>query len=326
MKTWLSIFNLMGVGALLIIISTFYIQLDTGEKEYDTYRLNQAIEYAGEMAFCDTLSYGSNNITYLTMEHISLNPEKCLTTFEDMIALNYGMSPGKETREYIESCIPSALLAGYDGYYITLLSGNDLWESFFHWSPKLPYVVDNGVSCISVCLGSENWIKVKAENGAIRITRGKSFADMEVSGILSKKVVKRAINTTLTDALSRNIDYVSKNRGIADYNIYLPAAQTGNGLNDIQSPSLIILLQNADFSGQAQVTQAVISGMKAVRKIRIVGYLDETGQKKYCYESQIPGVDMTEIAVEYFNSTEKAATAGYQPDYRYLFQKIQSEL
>jgi hypothetical protein len=346
LKNWLMVFNFVALGCILVMLTTYYIQLDTMTTEYDTDRLSKTIEYAGDMAFNYALASVNNELAYEDMNQITLSPERCLPSFEEMMCLNYDMSICEDNLKYIEDSITTALLATNDGYYITLMSevngtGEAHSNTFeFNWSPKLPYTIktydddNNLASEIAVFLGSERWIKVNANT--MGITTGKTYADLgsiktipSEGGVaspslsLNKETVARAINTRITNAITQNIDAISELRSDKDYSLYIPSEQTSSGLNKISSPSLIIIMKNVDFSGQAKVRNAQISGLKVVKKVRVIGYLDKTNKKKYCYESQI--MDSTAvklIANAYFDSVEKAAAAGFSPDYNYIFNKI----
>lgn len=314
----------------MVMMSIFYIQTDTMIKEYDTHRLNIAINYSAEAAFMETLGVGDVNLSYTNMSDVILDPTYCLEIFESMMCLNYGMSDSPENRFYIENCIPTAVLACNDGYYITILSdvsSNDAidgQEVGFKWSVKLPYTIECPNGEIAVNLNSEDWVKATQEaNGSLTLLYGNSYADNAVSGLLSKSAVKRSINSTLTNAIARNIDLVSKIRGDVSYDIYLPATQTAAGLNDVSSPSLLILIQGADFSGQAKVDEAVIAGLKTVKEVSLIGFTDHDGKKRYCYESQLPS-NLLGNVITFFNTTEEAAVAGYVPSYEYMQKKIEN--
>lgn len=304
--------------------------METMQIEYDTSRLNQAISYAGEAAFMDTIKAGNLEIEYTDMQNVVLNPANCLDVFEEMICLNYGMSTSLENKQYVENCIPSALLACNDGYYITLLSEVDTsadsvigQEYGFKWSPKLPYTIKHDDSEISVSLSSENWIKATNQGDTLRLEYGYDYSDAEVRGIVTRSIVQRIVNTTLTNALARNIDLVSRLRGDANYEIYLPASKTHSGINDISNPSLIILMQGADFSGHAKVEEAVISGLKTTRKVYVIGFVDTDGMRRYCYEGQLPEL-LKDNAERFFINVEEAARSGYSPSYEYITNKIGS--
>lgn len=328
LRTWFGIFNIIALGLLSLMMGIFYTQTETMKKEYDTHRLNYALTYSAEAAFMETLNVGDVNLSYTNMSDVELDPTYCLDIFEAMMCLNYGMSDNEENRLYIESCIPTAVLACNDGYYITLLTDVNQYdegtqkEEGFKWSPKLPYTVECPNGEISVRLNSQQWIKVTSNsNDTLSLLYGNSYADDAVSGLLSKEIVSRSINSTLTNAIARNIDYVGSLRGGVNYSIYLPARQTQGGINEIMGPSLLILLQGADFSGEARVEEAIIAGLKTIKKVRTIGFVDYDGLKRYCYETQLPD-DLLNSAVSFFNSTEEAAKAGYAPSYQYLQKKI----
>jgi hypothetical protein len=346
LKNWLMLFNFIALCCLIIMVTTFHIQLETAATEYDTDRLSKAIEYSGEMAFHYSLASVNNELTYQDMNQATLNPSMCLPAFEEMMCLNYDMSLYDDNLKYIEDSIATALLATNDGYYITLMSEvNETGELHsntfeFNWSPKLPYVIktyddkDRLASEIAVCLGSEKWIKVNANT--LAVTSGNFYADIgsiktnpKEDGVasqsmsLNSETVSRAINTRITNAITHNIDAIAGLRSDKDYSLYIPSAQTSSGLNKIDSPSLILIMKDVDFSGKAKVRNAQISGLKIIKKVRIIGYLDRTNKKKYCYESQIADSSAVQLnAKACFNSVEEAAMAGYIPDYNYIFNKI----
>lgn len=342
------IFNFIGLCCLLIMLTTFYIQLETSITEYDTDRLSKAIEYSGEMAFHYSLASVNNELSYQDMNQTTLSPNLCLPAFEEMMCLNYDISIYDENLKYVEDSIATALLATNDGYYITLMSEvNETGEAHsntyeFNWSPKLPYTIktydnnDNVSSEIAVRLGSEKWIRVDANT--LDITSGTSYADIgniktspNEEGIVQKNIslnsetVARAISTRITNAITQNIDSIGSLRSDKDYTLYIPSEQTSSGLNKIDSPSLILIMKDVDYSGQAKVRNAQISGLKVIKKVRIIGYMDDANQKKYCYESQIVDNFLVKLkAIAYFDSVEEAALAGFSPDYRYIFNKIET--
>lgn len=346
MKNWLMIFNFIALGCLAVMLSTFYIQLETAATEYDTDRLSKAIEYSGDMAFNYSLASVNDELTYQDMNQVTLSPNMCLPAFEEMMCLNYDMAIYTDNLKYIEDSIATALLATNDGYYITLMSEvNETVEAHsntfeFNWSPKLPYTIktyddsNKPASEIAVCLGSEKWIRVNINT--LAVTNGVSYADIgsiktspdegsvkSPSMSLNSETVSRAINTRITNAITQNIDAIADLRSDKDYSLYIPSEQTSSGLNKISSPSLILVMKDVDFSGQAKVRNAQISGLKVVKKVRVIGYLNDAGQRKYCYESQITDSNKVNLSAHaYFNSVEEAALAGFTPDYNFIFNKI----
>ncbi|BCJ93096.1 hypothetical protein acsn021_06650 [Anaerocolumna cellulosilytica] len=307
------------------MLSTYYIQMDSVQKEYDTARLNQCLKYSTEAAFLSVFSRDNLSIKYQEMNDLKLEPGSSLDTFKDMICLNYGMAVNEENREYIENCISVAMLASSDGYYVTELteinSTNGLNGDVYGlvWSSKLPYTLDIEIGIVGLNLVNEKWSKVTKSGSSIVVKEGDRYTDLEVSAYINHNIKKRRINSLLTDALTFQVNAASELRGEVDYNFYLPPVQTFSGINDISNTSLIILLGNADFSGRAVSNNVTIAGLSAIRKIRVICY-EEDGRKYYCYETQIPQ-DSFGLIKMYYDTAMEAAKAGYAPDYRYIFNK-----
>jgi hypothetical protein len=325
MKTWYNVFNFLGVAAILIMLSTYYIQMDSVRTEYDTARLNQSLEYSAEAAFLSVFSRDNLSIKYQEMNDLKLEPGSSLEVFKDMICLNYGMAVNEENREYIENCISVALLACSDGYYVTELTEVDSTSGLagdvygLIWSPKIPYTLDIEGGIVGLNLVNEKWTKVKKSDGSVVVKEGDKYSDGEINSYINPKLKKRRINSLLTDALTFHVNSASELRGEVDYNFYLPPVQTFSGINDINNTSIIILLGNSDFSGRALRNTVTISGLSAIRKIRVICY-EEGGRKYYCYETQIPQ-DSYGLIEMYYDTAMEAAKAGYAPDYRYIFNK-----
>ena len=64
------IFNFIALGCLVVMLTTFHIQLETFNTEYDTDRLSKTIEYAGDMAFNYSLSSINKELKYEDMNQI----------------------------------------------------------------------------------------------------------------------------------------------------------------------------------------------------------------------------------------------------------------
>lgn len=214
----------------------------------------------------------------------------------------------------------------------------------FKWSMKLPYIYyqrDNTeitnpdaltdtqpVDMYAVTLDGRNCVKLT------RVRNGNTFEYRDLKyefPITNKDTITKAVNARLTDALAKNVQEVGQERGGVDYNVYLPVGQTKTGINQINGQSLIILLQGADFTGDANVTEATISGLKIVRKRPVVGfkisrYNSLTGTwssytKEYAFGDQMPTSTGSKIKIQdkiLFKSTGEAAKAGYNPCLNYI--------
>lgn len=332
MAKWFNILNYVAVMFLLLMLGIFYRQNEVNRVEYDTERLSYAIESAAEAAFIFAMGSGDLGVSYLDVDSVSLTPSFSLDVFEEMIALNYGMSICAETKAYIEEFIPGAILACNDGYYVTRLGSLDgdveaaaPGQLGLYWSVKNPYIIETKTAAeetaISVRINSEDWIKSSYKDGVYSLTYGDSYADEELGGTLTHENVQRCINSTLSNAFAYCIDKTADMRGKPRYNVYLPPLTTATGINNIAGPSFIIVLQGADFTGEAKVQEAVISGFKTTKKVYLVGFIDEDGMKRYCYEGQLPE-EMEAAATGFFYTPEEAAQAGYLPSYQYLQRPI----
>lgn len=334
MKVWSAIFNFIAVWVIVIMLGVFYNHIDVIQTDYDTAVLRQVIEYAGEAAFnTAVVQNGDIDMDYTKLGNVSLNPSESLKVFEDIVCLSYGMSISDENRAHIESYIPSAIMCAYDGYYITQLMDDNIAE--LQWSVKIPYTMQaskivGGLKrdyTVALRIDSEGIIVIDNNTPNGLVERYKEYGlGIEGAGfansVLNKDIVRAKINTTITDALSYSIAKVSEYRGGKNYRVYLPADTTFSGINTINGPSLIILLNGGDFAGKAKVSEAAISGFKVIARNWVVGFTDHTGKKWYCYESQLTEglVNSGGIVVndKPFSTVGEAAEKGYYPHYEYI--------
>ena len=334
MKTWSAIFNFFAIWILILMMGVFYHHIDAIQTDYDTAVLRQVIEFAGEAAFNSAIvESGDIDMDYTNLGNVSLNPSESLKIFEDIVCLSYGMSINDENRVHIESYIPSAIMCTYDGYYITQLMEDNMAE--LKWSIKIPYTIDvkdaaekdytvalrmDNEDCFVLANDTSNGL-VSSYTSYNNDDGGAGFQDR----VLNKNIANAKINSTITDALSYSISQISECRGGKNYNyrVYLPADTTFTGINSVNGPSLIILLSGGDFAGKASVSEAAISGLKAVARSWVVGYKDNiTGQRLYCYDGQLSNEAISSGTITVndkpFSTVQDAAKAGYYPDYSRL--------
>lgn len=176
MRLFSSIFTLVGVAIILIQMIIFNNHYDIIKRDYDSAVLAQAIEYASEAAFAQSLQTGHIGGDYTDMDDIVCDPTNTLETFNTIMCLCYDMTLTEENKNLIENSIDTAILVNNDGYYITWLSeiknsinldGVDLvgkskneikniknkvnhdYSTYeYRWSPKLPFsyeINENGI-------------------------------------------------------------------------------------------------------------------------------------------------------------------------------------
>lgn len=177
MRYFSSVFTLVGIAILLLEIIIFNNHYDIIKRDYDSAVLAEAIEYASEAAFSQSLQTGHIGGDYTDMNDIVCDPTNTLETFNTIMCLCYDMALTEENKNLIENSIDTAVLVNNDGYYITWLSeivhsvdleGVDLTtkskneiktikDNIIHdystyeyrWSPKLPFSYDIKVGGIN---------------------------------------------------------------------------------------------------------------------------------------------------------------------------------
>lgn len=328
MKTWFNLFNLLALFVLLFVMDGLYRKIDLYENEYNEQRLIRAVEYASEKAFYDSIGTKSNQTDYINDIQVVTDPGKTLESFDVMMELNYGLSVSDASDISIEDSIVGMSLITNDGYYIARLQKTEDDTLRLYWSPKYPYSfekTEGGTTyTYGVTLADELWYKVWHTGKTLRFAKGYHYADSEAAGALNDEVRRQAVSRSLTDAMALSMEENSLSRDDSAYSIYIPSEQTLNGINDIYTPSFLVVIGNAPYAGCDDTLDAAITGLKVIRKIRTIGYQDEHGKYKYCYETQ-QASERYEI-LEYFNSPEDAARAGYTADYRYIFNRISYDL
>lgn len=324
MKTWFNLFNLLALFTLFFVSDSLYRKLDLYEREYNAKRLICAVEYAAEKAFYDSIGTRSNQTDYISPIQVVVDPGKTLESFDVMMELNYGLSQSEASDVCIEDSIAGMSLITNDGYYLARLqkTGEDAMR--LYWSPKYPYSYEKEeggvVYTYGVTLADERWYRVWNKGGALRFAKGDSYGDAGAAGVLSDSLRRQIISRTLTDAVALSMEENVRSGQEIGYSLYIPSRQTLSGINAVSSPSFLVVMNSAPYAGCDETLDAAITGLKVIRKVRTVGYVDESGERKYCYETQQAG-ETCDIA-EYFSSPEAAAKAGYTADYRFIFNKI----
>ena len=325
MKTWLNLANIIALLCLLFFIDSGHKEVNLYRNVYNEMRLSKATEYATDAAFFESVNAKDQNLDYIEMHatnmvNAEVNPSKTLETFDIVMAMNYDMGLEQKSYEAIEDSIGAAILVGKDGYYNLTETKTGENETGLRWSPKLPYTIEaydgagKKVATFAVTLNTQEYISIDS-NGKVKT--GKNYAE---DGILTEEMKKTAISQTLTDAIALAMDNNSTYSGETEKSIYIPATQTFNGINDITTPTLLVLIRDADYAGVKGAQKAAFTGIKTIRQIRVITYYDNDGILKYCYEFQGAGDDK-EI-VNYYDTVESAAEAGALPDYKYLFNEI----
>ena len=293
-----------------------FLALEIYQEEYNESRLAYATEFAADAAFDSALEGVNIGIDYTDLSNIFINNKDVISVFDTVMEFNYNMAVNDTSDVIIEDSISTMALATNDGYYITNLTKVDTGQYRLKWSPKLPYAYTKGSKTYSVNLNSQKWRMVDTNNYK-GVISGSKYSDIALNGALSTTIRKETVSTALTDAITQSTDNNNFARHGENFISYIPSIQTRSGINAVYSPTLIVIIHDASYSGVSNTENVTVAGIRAQSAVYVIGYTDATGKKKYSYEWQGAGEVYT--VEKLFYSIEEAAKAGYKPDYNYLF-------
>lgn len=306
---------------------------DHHEKQFEELRLRYALDYSAEAAFRMSIESGSIDTEYEDMGGIHLNPGSTLHVFKYLMCLNYNMAPSDENFAMLDRYVAFATLVTGDGYYMAELQevdniddGIDGGEYELKWGLKKPYTMKSGNKLVSLNLFNETWKSAEElPGGGVKIASGGTYKEAILNeGLsLSKTTTKRVINQCLTDAINlsikrRNEIYTSVKGG--NHFVYLPTAQTQSGVNTIERPTFIVMLQGVDFAGGFELSAKSVAGFTTTPRKKVLGFVED-GVKYYCYESQIPE-HLLDSVDDFYSTVDEAASLGYRPHLAYLRKPV----
>lgn len=370
MKYFTAVFNMVAVGILLIMFSIFDNHIQIAKRDFDSARLQTAIDNAGRAAFDASLRNGNIGGTWEDLDQIALDPTNTLDAFAGVMCASYNMAVTEANKAIVIDSIDTAVLCNNDGYYITVPSkvknpntdNNRLLGSIdfeLKWSMKLPYTyqIPGTKEFVGFNLQNSNLRIYNADGGRVGFTKGvvesttvdnittdkfgvvHHYSTTEKEGTywkldgsnysksdLNDAIKLRAINNRVADAMNYSIAQAAKMRAKGlDFNVYIPPASvTDSGINSIKGTSFLVVLSGAEYAGKANLKDATMNGMRAVSKAYIIGFRDIDGEKRYCYEGQLPPAirDDADSVLDKFINVREAARAGYKPAYDYLVMPL----
>lgn len=329
MKVWAAVLNIVAVLFLCLFMSDFRSLLEINERDFDQARLNLAVEYATEAMFQKTLEIEDIDTDYSDLSVVHINSSDSLDIFESLMCLNYNMSPSETNMALIEDSIAASVLSSNDGFYITQLSDVDNnpndevdgGEKELKWSVKIPYIFEKDGDKYMVNISEEKWAKVEVDRAGITITL--PTEDKYPDGITKQEAIASA-NAQINKAIIKEIKDRNTNQEGFKHKVYLPYETTKYGVNPVKGPGVLMFIQNAKYASTESMDAVSVSGFKVIEKATVVGFTDELGNKYYCYDTQMDPIDIgvKYDIVNYFQSLEAAAEAGYMPHYDLLSKKI----
>lgn len=340
MRTWLNVANMLALVCLAILLVLNCKNIEIYEQQFSESRLIAAAEYAAEAAFIESVAISENLTTYESVG-VTLLTKNTLQTFDDMMAISFDMAKGEASEIAIEDSISIMCLVGNDGYYITDITETNPGEHRLVWSPKLPYSTEltrtNGETkeTLGVTLSDEKWFLVTGYGNML--TSGYQYDEVLKKNIswinpgdpdgesitLTREFADSIVSSELTNAIAYRLsnNKFATRPDNSEYSMYIPAINTYTGINKINSPSLLVIINNARYSGYKGYC-STMQGFKVAWKPKVIGFTIGSGERRYCYEGQTAYVKDVITNTALYTSIEEAARAGYKPDLYALMQPV----
>lgn len=332
MKNWNEIINIISILIIAFMFMIIIVQGKSWQRDLAQQKLNIVCENATRSAFETILNAGDLDISYLDMGQVRINPTKSLSKFAEVVCLNYDMAITQANIDHVLSFVPCAVLVCNDGYYVTelgeIMSSSDSQKGEYKlkWSIKKPFMYKaSNNKAIALNLYDQTWKMITINNdNTIKCDYGNSFLDVNVAhyGITKDKILE-----LVNDKISNEMLYaLNKTNDKADKQILmqLPIVNGSNGINRINRPTFLVVMQGVDFAGKDKLSNATLSGYKTIRKRVVLGFRDLDGNKRYCYEYQIPEELIFNIE-DYFDTTYQAAKAGYEPSFDLMEKSVRDD-
>lgn len=329
MKMWGPIATLLSLLVCSYLI-VFVYKIDAEvERQFNEQRLRYAVDYATEAGFRAAMSSDDLGIDYTDMTDVKVSPTNALRTFESLICLSYDMPISDENLAYIESFIPTAIMACSDGYYVAKTTESDvdvndgyLGGNFgLKWGMKIPYSIKRAdKDYVAFSMSGLPLYRVRESgDGLIVETLDPSDPD-NLSPLFDESMLSERLNKEVNLAVRLRNEQFSAKDGNLDL-FFVPSDFSTVANNAIKSPSFVAMLQNVDFAGSQKLSLISVGGVKVIKKNLVVGfrldYFDEqyglrSGVYYYCYSSKLPD-KLSKYATMYFSSMSEAAKLGYIP-------------
>lgn len=342
MKVWNTLFDIITLFILMVFLLAIIKTAETNERQFEEMHLSYAVDFSTKAAFRISISTNTIGTDYSNggLEEVIVSPESVLTSFEQLMCFNFGLSDGEENRQHVRECVAGGLLMSHDGYYVlepyeydhskddSLLFG----DYALLWGLKRPYLVQADDGLYSCSLVNEKWTRYPTgtnEVGLYELEVGNEYAGTA----LTESLVRLSIGTQLTEDLNRSVqlrNLVSAKNNVGSF--FLPGEATVAAVNNIKSPSLVILFQDdAYLTGYNELAVVSVGGARVKVRVQVLGFTraNDNGPGEpeiyyYCYAGQQLGYEAAYglVPTRLFESVHEAAQAGYHPDFVLLSKPI----
>ncbi|WP_138755929.1 hypothetical protein [Paenibacillus sinopodophylli] len=319
-------------GVVNLIALLFFAALLVGymnyigkeKEEIERLKLSYAIDYSADAGTAAMLGTSDLDMDYTKDKFFSVDPQLALDTFLDVFCFNYDLHPTEQNRAYIKDFIPVAAVAAQDGYYIAspqivrnqnglypeTPANDSYWDLVF--GMKLPYSYEYEEVSYALNMGMTETLAISGN----QLYKHQGLPPTD-SGIMSITNAREIINQTVSNEMASRIDQLNEVNPNWKNFFYIPnQLTTFSGVNPIESPSFLILVQGVTLNTTRPISGFSISGTSIDRVRMVAGYI-RFGVKYYTYVDLVPaGIEVD----EFFDTFNEAAKADYYPDLR-TFEK-----
>lgn len=296
MKTWYTVFNILGVAVILIWLGITIKTQDELQSFYDAQALKIQTEYATEAAL---YTYSANDVYWLD-------------TYKIMMCNQANMGSNNEAVNRVLDSTSAAVFVSEESIeYLTRNTEKDKFECEILVSKK---DIDAGYVILNLFKDNITFIKKDSldttkANNIEELRTALAVKNININSDLdSIKKYRKIYNTeTINDALIRS--FVGMN-DTAERVAYIPVFSIEElGINSIEDKTIVVVQKDFAKWNNNIITTA---GYAKVERDWIVGYVED-GVKYYCNESEAPDVKNKE-GNKLFKTIYEAADAGYIPD------------
>ncbi|QGQ98785.1 hypothetical protein EHS13_29875 [Paenibacillus psychroresistens] len=325
-------------GIVNIVVILFIAALLTGYMNYihkendeiERLKLSYAIDYSTDAGAAAMLETGSLDMDYTKNKSFTVDPQLALDTFLDVFCFNYDMQPTAENKALIKDYIPVATVATFDGFYLASQQqvknggGNypddtninavpkDVgWDLIF--GMKMPYTYNFGSTSYALNMGLDYSLALTGSS----LTKEFGLPPT-AAGTMSLTEAKATINTIISNDMAYSIDKTNELNPNWKNSFYIPSQLTTfSGVNPIEGPSFIVLVQGLNITTSRPISGFSLSGSK-IDAVRMIAGYTRGGIKYYSYVDKNPS-GFAGLTIEDLFTTEKAAALkGYYFDTEFM--------
>jgi hypothetical protein len=311
MKTIFSVMALLLLSLTFTFIVAYPIYAKAEEEEFAGLVLHKAADYAAEAAMAACMEISDVELEYSAESVLTLSPLQAADTFSAVMCIAYGIPPTERNTDEVLSKTPMMMLVENDGYYIgEQAAATDEGDEILAWHLKHPFSIERGGYTYGVEMNRVYWRRVN--NATMDLVEGEGYLGLPFSDEEMFQKINRDMNRDATAILGR---YAMRNNLPEYQRFYLPFSQGKAGVNRIERPTLIAVLDGISLDGGKPLSLSVVSGLKAIQRTRVVAWTDGSGIRWYAHEWRTDEADRLLIHEngEIFDTVEQAAKAGYVP-------------